>query len=135
MADLSPLQAGILVGTAAVVLFGAILAAKMVPGGIGISSFLAMPTILMSGSVAVLAWTNAGPRKPLLLARFGLSVLIGVANSYGVYFATEDGSHGVSPGVALLLILIVPFIAAPMIGWWQIRRFARKHGMLAVMPT
>jgi hypothetical protein len=131
-ADLSPLQHGILVAVATILLSGIILAGRAIPPGVGMSSALTVFAVMPSGVVAVLAWRNARPRKPLLLARFGLSVLIAFASSYGVYLAIEDGTYSVSPGVALLLVLIVPFLAAPLIGWWQMTRFARKHGMLSL---
>ena len=85
--------------------------------------------IVLSGGVVLLAWPHSGTQKPFFIARFGISILIGIAG-YLVFAAVYHHDRGPSPSSVQALVLIAVYIIAPAIGWWQLRRFARQYGML-----
>ena len=131
--DLAPFQAGMLIAVSFAVLFGIVFAERLIhqtaafaPPGF---SLLAMLITLWSGSVTLIAWPQADMRKLLLLARFGLSFLVGVAG-YLVYAAVYHHYGESSPSLVPLLVFFAVHIVAPTLGWWQLKRFARQHGML-----
>jgi hypothetical protein len=131
--DLAPFQAGMLIAVSFAALFGIVFAERLIhqtaafaPPGF---SLLAMLITLWSGSVALVAWPQADIRKLFLLARFGLSVLVGVAG-YLIYAAVYHHYGESSPSLVPLLVFFAVLIVAPTLGWWQLKRFARQHGML-----
>ena len=131
--DLSPMQIGVLTGTGLTTLFVGLFAERLTFGfedlvAPGVS-ILAMLIILCSGRVVLLAWPRAGTEKPFLIARFAISILIGIAG-YLVFAAVYHHYQGPSAGAVQFLILIAVYFIAPAIGWWQLRRFARQYGML-----
>lgn len=98
----------------------------VVPPGFGLLAFL---IFLSSGSILVTAWANVGARKVALLARFGLSLLIGIVG-YAVYGGVYFEFEGEQPGLAVFIAMTAVHAAAPALGWWQIKRFVRHEGML-----
>lgn len=94
--------------------------------GFGLLAFL---IFLSSGSVLVTASPNAGNRKTALLVRSGLSLLIGVAG-YAAYGAVYFRFDGEQPGLFVLIAMIGVHVGAPALGWWQLKYFARREGLL-----
>lgn len=131
--DLAPLTVGILAAMSLAALFGIVFAERLIHQTTALAppgfAFLAMLITLSSGSVALIAWPQADVRKLLLLARFGLSVLIGVTG-YLVYAAVYHEYGESSPSSVPPLVLIAVHIIAPTLGWWQLKYFTRQHGML-----
>jgi hypothetical protein len=96
------------------------------PPGFGLLAFL---IFLSSGAVLVTASPDAGNRKAALFARSGLSLLIGVAG-YAAYGAVYFRFDGVQPGLVVVIAMIAVHVGAPTLGWWQLKRFARREGLL-----
>lgn len=87
--------------------------------------------ILFCGGTIMLAWPAAGKQRAALLGRAILGVVtVGASHPLGriVHCLNGDWSSFADfmGGMSALAI----YIAAVTLTWWQLRRFARHHGML-----
>ena len=114
--DLSPRAAGILFGLSIATLSALLFVERWTSGESIFAppgfSFLVVAIILSTGSVVMIAWQQAGIRKPLLLARLGVSLLIGSAG-YLLSVAVHDHFSDPTLGTVPALLLIAVYIAAP----------------------
>ncbi len=133
LADAKSWHVGLLVCAGMAALFATMLTERVLasdlpvaPPGFGLLAFL---IFLSSGAVALTALANAAERKVALLARFVLSLLIGLAG-YAAYGAVYFQFDGEQTEWIVIIAAIAVHLAAPTLGWWQLKRFARREGLL-----
>lgn len=133
LADAKSWHVGLLVCASMAALFATMFTERVFADGLPVAQpglgLLAFLIFLSSGTVLVTALPNTGPSKAALLARFGLSLLIGLAG-YAAYGAVYSRFDGEQPGLAVFVAMIAVHAAVPTLGWWQIKRFARREGLL-----
>ena len=96
-------------------------------------ALMAFLILLSSGGLVLVALPGAADRKAALVGRFGLSLLIGFAG-YAVYEIIYFQLNDARTGLTVLLTMVGVHTAAPVLGWWQLRNFARREGFLEWHP-
>jgi hypothetical protein len=134
-ADLHPWQTAALVAAGFAALFAMIFAPwpfEIVT--LGPVAFLLFVLILYCGGVTAIAWRGAGGRRRALLGRFGLALLIGLA-AWPAGEVVNAFLGDLWKGLAGVLAVLAICGAAGYLAWWQLKHFARRNGMLRLVPV
>lgn len=133
VADAEPWHVGLLACASMAAFFAITAAERMLaqdfPVALPGSGLLAFLVLLSSGAVLVTSLPNGGSRISALFTRFGLSLLIGVAG-YATYWAVYFRFDWPQTDLVVLATMVAVYGAAPTLGWWQLKRFVRREGLL-----